>query len=46
MRRRMKYTRKEISTHHKTNSVYITFHCGQNEMNFVSGVVRDKWPIK
>ena len=46
MRPKMKYTQKEISTHHKTNSVYITFHCGRNEMNFVSGVVRDKRPIK
>ena len=39
-------TRNEISTHHKMNSVYITFHCGRNEMNFISGVVRDKRPIK
>ena len=46
MRTKMKYTQKEISTHHKTNSVYIAFHCGQNEMNFVSRVIRDKRPIK
>ena len=31
---------------HKRNSVYITFHCGRNEVNFVSGVVRDKRSIK
>ena len=39
------YTKRN-STHHKTNSVYITFHCGQNEMNFVSELVQDKRPIK
>ena len=39
-------TRNEISAHHKRNSVYITFHCGQIKMNFISGVVRDKRPIK
>ena len=31
-------TRNEISIHHKRNSIYITFHCGWNEMNVVSGV--------
>ena len=39
-------TRNKISTHHKRNSVYIDFHCGRNEMNFILGVVRDKRPIK
>ena len=27
-------TRNEILTYHKKNSVYITFHFRQNEMNF------------
>ena len=39
-------TRNEISTHHKKNSVHITFHCGWNEMNFISGVVQNKRSIK
>ena len=30
----MKSTRNEISTYHKRNSIYITFHCGRNEMKF------------
>ena len=34
MRSDMKSTRNEISTHHKRNSVYITFQCGRNEMKF------------
>ena len=46
MRPEMKSTRKEISIHHNRNSVYITFHCGRNETNFISGVARDKRPIK
>ena len=46
MRPEMKSTRSEISIHHKGNSVYITFHCGRNEVNFLSVVVRDKRPIK
>ena len=46
MRPEMKPTRIEISTYHKKNSVYITFYRGRNEMKFVSGVVRDKHPIK
>ena len=29
MRPEMKSARNEISTHHKGNSVYITFHCGR-----------------
>ena len=31
-------TRNEISIYHRRNSVDITFHCGRNETNFVSGV--------
>ena len=46
MRPAMKSTQNEISTHHKRNPVYIAFHCKGNEMNFISGVVRDKQPIK
>ena len=46
IRPEMKSTRYEISTHHERNSVSITFLYGRNEMNFVSGMVRDKWPIK
>ena len=34
MRREMKPTQNETSTHHKRNSVYITFYCGQNEISF------------
>ena len=30
----MKSTGNETLTHHKRNSVYIAFHCGQNEMKF------------
>ena len=45
MRPDMKSTRNEISDDHKRISVYLTFHCERNEMNFVSGVVRDKRPI-
>ena len=45
MRFEMKYTGNEISTHHESNSVYITFHGGRNEMNFISRVFRDKPPI-
>ena len=47
MRPEMKSTRNEISTHHKRNSVYITFHCrrSENEISF-SGVVREKQPIQ
>ena len=33
----MKSTQTEILTHHKRNSVYITFHCGQNEVKFRFG---------
>ena len=25
----------EISTHHRKNSFHITFHCGQNKMEFL-----------
>ena len=39
----MKSTWNEILSHHKKNSVYITF---RNGMNFVSGVVREKRPIQ
>ena len=46
MRPEMKSTRNEILIHHKGNSVYIIFHCGRNESNFVSGVARDKQHIK
>ena len=34
MRPEMKSTRIEFSTSHKRNSVYITFHCGLNEISF------------
>ena len=34
MRLEMKSTRYEILTHHKINSVYITFHCRRNKMKF------------
>ena len=46
MRPEMKSSRNEVSTRHKINSVDITFHYGRNKMNFFSGVVRDKRPIK
>ena len=46
MRPEMKSTRNEILIHHKGNSVYITFHCGRNESNFVLVVGQDKQPIK
>ena len=46
MRPEMKSNLNEISIHHKRNSVYIIFHCRQNETNFVSVVARDKRPIK
>ena len=32
MRPEMKSTQNQISTHHKKNSVYITFYCGGNEI--------------
>ena len=32
MRPEMKYTQNEISSRHEKNSVYITFHCGWNEI--------------
>ena len=31
-------TRNEISFHYQKNSVYITFHCVQNEMRFCFGI--------
>ena len=34
MTHEIKSTQNEISIHHKRNSVYITFHCGQNEIKF------------
>ena len=34
MRPEMKSTRNEILTHHETNSLCITSHCGQNEVKF------------
>ena len=46
MRPEMKSSQNKISIHHKRNFVYITFHSGQNETNFVSGVARDKQTIK
>ena len=46
MRPEMKSNLNEISINHKRNSVYIIFHCRQNETNFVSVVARDKGPIK
>ena len=46
MRPEMKSTWNNISIHHKRNSVYITFHCGRSETNFVSVVARDKPPLK
>ena len=33
----IKPNRNEILTHHKINSVYITFHCGRNEVKFRFG---------
>ena len=33
----MKSTLNEILTHHKKNSVSITFHCGRNKMKFCFG---------
>ena len=33
----MKSTQNEILTHYKRNSVYITSHCGQNEVKFRFG---------
>ena len=43
----LRETRNEISTNHKRNSVYITFHSrrSENEISF-SGVVREKQPIQ
>ena len=32
IRPEMKSTRTEISTHHKRNFAYITFHCGRNQI--------------
>ena len=46
MRSEIKSTQNETSAHHERNSVYITFDCRQNEMNFIWGVVQEKWPIK
>ena len=46
MRPGMKSTRNEISIYYERNSVYVTFHCRQNETNLVLGVARDKRPIK
>ena len=46
MRSEIKSTRNETSAHHERNSVYITFDSRQNEMNFIWGVVQEKWPIK
>ena len=46
MRPEMKSSRNEILTLHKRKSVYITFHCGRNEVDFISGVIQDKRPIK
>ena len=46
MRPEMKSNVNEITIYHKRNSVYFIFHCGRNETNFVSGVPRDKRPIK
>ena len=45
MKPKMKSTRSKISGYHKTNSVYITLHCGQNEMNFVSGSSEINGPL-
>ena len=46
MRPEIKSNLNEIWIHDKRSSVYITFHYGRNETNFVSGVARDKRPIK
>ena len=46
MKPEMKSTRNEISTHHKKNSIYTTFHCERNEMNFVSWEFRNNRSIK
>ena len=45
MKPKMKSTQSKISGYHKTNSVYITLHCGQNEMNFVSGSSEINGPL-
>ena len=37
MRSEIKSTQNETSAHHERNSVYITFDCRQNEMNFIWG---------
>ena len=42
MRLKMKYTRNEISFRHEKNYVYITCHCGRNEMEFNFGVGRSE----
>ena len=46
MRPEIKSNLNEIWIHDKRNSVYTIFHCGRNETNLVSGVTRDKRPIK
>ena len=47
MRPKIKSTRNEISINHEKNSVCMTFHYGRrNEAKFVSGLARDKRPIK
>ena len=45
MRPEMKTTRIKISTYHKRNSVYITFYCRHNEMNFLSGWSKINTPL-
>ena len=37
MKPEMKSPQNEILTNHKKNSVYITFHCGRNDMKFRFG---------
>ena len=45
MRPEMKFARNEILTHHKINSVYIIFHCGQNEAKFDFGYSEKNGPF-
>ena len=42
MRPKMKSTRNEILFHHEKNSVYITCHCGQNEIKIYFRVGRSQ----
>ena len=42
MRPEMKYTRNKILLRHEEESIYVTYHCGRNEMKFLFRVGRSE----